>query len=79
MLCYFICFAFAKANIVSGPAFDVSLFRRLSEPDPQAVMDLILRFEYRMKQEIMTLSKCGNEVANRTLKLKDRAFLRRLH
>ena len=33
-----------------------------------------------MNQEIMTLSKCGNEeVANRTLELKDGAFSRRLH
>ena len=48
-----------------------------------------LRFQYRMNQEIMTLSnrliyqeklRCGNdEVANRALELKDRTFLRRLH
>ena len=66
---------------------DVSLFRRLSEAHPEAVVDL--RFQYRMNQEIMTLSnkliyedklRCGNdEVANRALELADRAFLRRLH
>ena len=48
-----------------------------------------LRFQYRMNQEIMTLSnrliyedrlRCGNEeVANRALELTDRTFLGRLH
>jgi DNA replication ATP-dependent helicase Dna2 len=54
---------------------DISLFRRLSDAHPQAVVDLAL--QYRMNTEIMTLSnkliygdrlKCGNEqVANQAL------------
>lgn len=66
---------------------DVSLFRRLSEAHPEAVVDL--RFQYRMNKEIMLLSnrliyedrlRCGNEeVANRSLKLGNKHFLKRLH
>lgn len=56
---------------------DVSLFRRLSDAHPQAVVDLAL--QYRMNAEIMTLSnkliygdrlQCGNEqVATQSLYL----------
>lgn len=54
---------------------DVSLFRRLSDAHPEAVVDLAL--QYRMNEDIMTLSnhliygnrlRCGNEqVANQML------------
>ncbi|KAG8768403.1 Tripartite DNA replication factor [Ceratobasidium sp. 428] len=54
---------------------DVSLFRRLSDAHPEAVVDLAL--QYRMNEEIMTLSnhliygdrlRCGNEqVATQSL------------
>ncbi|KAF8965377.1 AAA domain-containing protein [Flammula alnicola] len=66
---------------------DVSLFRRLSEAHPEAVVDL--RFQYRMNEDIMLLSnrliysdrlRCGNEkVAKASLVLGDRGFLGRLH
>ncbi|KDR70214.1 hypothetical protein GALMADRAFT_76567, partial [Galerina marginata CBS 339.88] len=66
---------------------EVSLFRRLSEAHPEAVVDL--RFQYRMNQEIMLLSnrliyddrlRCGSdEVAKRALALADKRFLGRLH
>ncbi|KAF8184796.1 Dna2-domain-containing protein [Pholiota molesta] len=66
---------------------DVSLFRRLSEAHPEAVVDL--RFQYRMNADIMLLSnrliyddrlRCGNEaVARASLALGDRGFLGRLH
>lgn len=66
---------------------DVSLFRRLSEAHPEAVVDL--RFQYRMNSDIMLLSNkliynnrlcCGcEEVANRTLKLPNKQFLKQSH
>lgn len=66
---------------------DMSLFRRLSEAHPEAVVDL--RFQYRMNEDIMLLSnrliysdrlQCGNEeVAKSVLRLENRAFLDTLH
>lgn len=66
---------------------DISLFRRLSDAHPKAVVDL--RFQYRMNADIMLLSnrliyndrlECGSEeVARRCLKLSGREFLDRLH
>ncbi|KZS87370.1 Dna2-domain-containing protein [Sistotremastrum niveocremeum HHB9708] len=67
--------------------FDVSLFRRLSEAHPHAVVDLA--YQYRMNEDIMTLSnrlvysdrlRCGSaEVAKRCLRLPDDAPLKKLH
>jgi DNA replication ATP-dependent helicase Dna2 len=61
----------------------VSLFRRLSDTHPHAVVDLA--FQYRMNEDIMLLSnkliygdrlRCGSQiVANQTLKLPDPSFL----
>lgn len=66
---------------------DVSLFRRLSDAHPHAVVDLA--YQYRMNEDIMTLSnkliygdrlRCGSEaVARRSLVLPDRTFLHSLH
>jgi DNA replication ATP-dependent helicase Dna2 len=66
---------------------DVSLFRRLSEAHPEAVVDLL--FQYRMNADIMLLSNrliynnrlsCGcDEVADRTLKLPNKLFLKKSH
>ncbi|KAF9479182.1 Dna2-domain-containing protein [Pholiota conissans] len=66
---------------------DVSLFRRLSEAHPEAVVDL--RFQYRMNADIMLLSnrliygdrlRCGNEVvAKAVLELRNRKFVQRMH
>jgi len=66
---------------------DVSLFRRLSEAHPEAVVDL--RLQYRMNSDIMLLSNqliydnrlsCGcEEVAKRSLSLPNRQFLNDLH
>lgn len=66
---------------------DVSLFRRLSEAHPEAVVDLV--YQYRMNEEIMFLSnslvynnrlRCGSEaVATRTLDIPDREPLRNAH
>ncbi|KAJ6559180.1 DNA replication factor Dna2-domain-containing protein [Mycena vulgaris] len=66
---------------------DVSLFRRLSEAHPQAVVNMA--HQYRMNQDIMTLSnrliygdrlRCGSEaIAQQTLTLPDRTFLRSIH
>jgi DNA replication ATP-dependent helicase Dna2 len=65
----------------------VSLFRRLSDAHPQAVIDLT--DQYRMNKDIMLLSnkliygdrlQCGSEmVANRTLNIPDRQFLQNIH
>jgi DNA replication ATP-dependent helicase Dna2 len=65
----------------------VSLFRRLSDSHPNAVVDLT--YQYRMNEDIMLLSnrliyhdrlRCGSdEVAQRRLVLPDRSFLERLH
>ncbi len=66
---------------------DVSLFRRLSDAHPEAVVDLT--HQYRMNSEIMLLSnkliysdrlRCGSDaVASRCLTLPDEKFLRTLH
>lgn len=66
---------------------DVSLFRRLSDAHPNAVVDLA--YQYRMNEDIMALSnkliygdrlRCGSEtVAKRSLVLPDRTFLRAMH
>ena len=65
----------------------MSLFRRLSDAHPQAVIDLT--DQYRMNKDIMLLSnrliygdrlRCGSEmVANRTLDIPDRQLLQRMH
>ena len=61
---------------------DVSLFRRLSDAHPQAVVDLAL--QYRMNSEIMTLSnkliysdrlRCGNDqVATQALPIPNKSI-----
>ena len=66
---------------------DVSLFKRLSEAHPEAVVDLTE--QYRMNEDIMLLSnrliysdrlRCGSEaVAKRSLRLPSVKFLNRLH
>ncbi|KAI0368547.1 Dna2-domain-containing protein [Pilatotrama ljubarskyi] len=66
---------------------EVSLFRRLSDAHPEAVVDLT--HQYRMNSDIMLLSnkliysdrlKCGSdEVARRTLSLPNEKFLSFLH
>ena len=66
---------------------DISLFKLLSEAQPQAVVNL--EHQYRMCEEIMTLSneliysgrlKCGTpEVAKRSLKLPDVSKLQNFH
>ena len=65
----------------------MSLFRRLSDAHPQAVIDLT--DQYRMNKDIMLLSnrliygdrlRCGSEmVANRTLDIPDRQVLQSMH
>ncbi|KAL4079032.1 Dna2-domain-containing protein [Scleroderma citrinum] len=62
---------------------EISLFRRLSEAHPHAVVDLT--YQYRMNEDIMQLSnkliygnrlRCGSEtVAQRSLVLPDKRFL----
>ncbi|KAG9094521.1 Tripartite DNA replication factor [Ceratobasidium sp. 370] len=64
-----------KSKAARRGGMDVSLFRRLSDAHPEAVVDLAL--QYRMNEEIMTLSnhliygdrlRCGNrQVATQTL------------
>ena len=66
---------------------DISLFRRLSDAHPEAVVDLT--HQYRMNKEIMLLSnrliysnrlRCGTEaVATQSLKLPNVKFLETLH
>ncbi|KAI1798471.1 Dna2-domain-containing protein [Ganoderma leucocontextum] len=66
---------------------DVSLFRRLSDTHPEAVVDLT--HQYRMNSDIMLLSnkliysnrlKCGSDaVASQSLKLSRENFLEVLH
>ncbi|KAJ6585002.1 DNA replication factor Dna2-domain-containing protein [Mycena capillaripes] len=66
---------------------DVSLFRRLSDAHPQAVVNMA--HQYRMNEDIMTLSnkliygdrlRCGSAaVANQRLVLPDRKFLNTIH
>jgi DNA replication ATP-dependent helicase Dna2 len=63
---------------------DISLFRRLSDAHPHAVVDLT--YQYRMNSDIMLLSNkliysdrlvCGSsEVARQTLKLPSKSFLK---
>ncbi|EIW80184.1 Dna2-domain-containing protein [Coniophora puteana RWD-64-598 SS2] len=67
----------------SKGGLETSLFRRLSDAHPHAVVDLT--HQYRMNEDIMLLSntliysnrlKCGSEeVAKRSLVLPDRSFL----
>lgn len=64
----------------------MSLFRRLSEAQPHAVVDLT--YQYRMNEDIMQLSntliygnrlRCGSEaVAQRSLVLPDKGCLQTL-
>lgn len=83
---------FQLPPLVGNPAarkggLDVSLFRRLSDAHPHAVVDLA--YQYRMNEDIMMLSnkliygdrlRCGSEkVARQSLVLPKTAFLRRLH
>ena len=66
---------------------DVSLFRRLSDAHPAAVVDL--NEQYRMNEDIMLLSnsliyggrlRCGNEqVAQRGLHIPKLDYMRNLH
>ncbi|KAJ7095853.1 DNA replication factor Dna2-domain-containing protein [Mycena belliarum] len=66
---------------------DVSLFRRLSDAHPQAVVNMA--HQYRMNEDIMTLSnkliysgrlRCGSKaVAEQTLVLPDRTYLQNMH
>ncbi|OSD07732.1 Dna2-domain-containing protein [Trametes coccinea BRFM310] len=66
---------------------EISLFRRLSDAHPEAVVDLT--HQYRMNSDIMLLSnkliysdrlKCGSQaVATRSLSLPNEKFLRFLH
>ena len=66
---------------------DISLFRRLSDAHPEAVVDLT--HQYRMNSDIMLLSnkliysnrlKCGSDaVASQRLKLPSEKFLAFLH
>ncbi|KAK0443455.1 AAA domain-containing protein [Armillaria borealis] len=66
---------------------DVSLFRRLSDAHPHSVVDLA--YQYRMNSDIMMLSnkliygdrlRCGSQaVANRSLVLPNRNFLKAIH
>ena len=65
----------------------MSLFRRLSEAHPQAVVDL--NEQYRMNEDIMVLSnkliyndrlRCGTEmVAKQRLALPDPTYIEKLH
>ncbi|PIL27261.1 hypothetical protein GSI_10406 [Ganoderma sinense ZZ0214-1] len=66
---------------------DISLFRRLSDAHPEAVVDLT--HQYRMNSDIMLLSnkliysnrlKCGSDaVASQSLRLPSQKFLEFLH
>ncbi|KAG6911010.1 hypothetical protein DXG01_005425 [Tephrocybe rancida] len=83
---------FQLPPLVRNPAarkggLDVSLFRRLSDAHPHAVVDLT--HQYRMNEDIMLLSnkliygdrlRCGSKfVARQSLTLPNRAFLQTLH
>ncbi len=67
--------------------YDVSLFRRLSDAHPEAVVELA--YQYRMNEDIMLLSnrliysdrlRCGSqEVATRSLRLPNTGPLSTLH
>ncbi|TFK68090.1 Dna2-domain-containing protein [Pluteus cervinus] len=78
--------------VVRNPAarkggLDASLFRRLSDAHPEAVVELA--YQYRMNEDIMLLSnkliygdrlQCGSEaVAKRSLVVPNRAFLASIH
>jgi len=66
---------------------DASLFRRLSEAHPHAVVELTQ--QYRMNADIMLLSNkliyndrlnCGNQnIANQSLILPNNAFIQSIH
>jgi hypothetical protein len=76
-----------KNKAAKAGGLDVSLFRRLSDAHPHAVVDLAQ--QYRMNEDIMTLSnkliygdrlRCGSEkIARQSLVLPDRTFLHSLH
>ncbi|KAG6828441.1 hypothetical protein H0H92_007968 [Tricholoma furcatifolium] len=83
---------FQLPPLVRNPAarkggMEVSLFRRLSDVHPHAVVDLA--YQYRMNEDIMLLSnkliysnrlRCGSTaVAKQTLVLPNRTFLKPLH
>ncbi|KAH0579057.1 hypothetical protein H2248_003215 [Termitomyces sp. 'cryptogamus'] len=83
---------FQLPPLVRNPAarkggLDVSLFRRLSDAHPHAVVDLT--YQYRMNEDIMLLSnkliygdrlRCGSKsVAQQSLVLPNREFLCSLH
>ncbi|EJT99626.1 Dna2-domain-containing protein [Dacryopinax primogenitus] len=80
-------FARRKNRAARKGGLDVSLFRRLSDAHPEAVVDLTL--QYRMNEDIMLLSnrliyndrlQCGSEeTARRSLVLKDKSPLAALH
>ncbi|EIN04726.1 Dna2-domain-containing protein [Punctularia strigosozonata HHB-11173 SS5] len=80
------CLSIEQSDAKKG-GFDVSLFRRLSDAHPHAVTDLA--FQYRMNEDIMTLSnkliysdrlRCGSkEVAKRALILPRREQLTAMH
>ena len=76
-----------KNRVARKGGLDVSLFRRLSDAHPEAVVDLT--HQYRMNSDIMLLSnkliysdrlKCGSEaVASQSLLLPNESFLQTLH
>ncbi|KAK0235314.1 AAA domain-containing protein [Armillaria nabsnona] len=80
------CLSIDKYEARQG-GLDVSLFRRLSDAHPHSVVDLA--YQYRMNSDIMMLSnkliygdrlRCGSRaVANRSLLLPNRNFLKAIH
>ncbi|KAK0473383.1 DNA replication factor Dna2-domain-containing protein [Armillaria novae-zelandiae] len=80
------CLSIDKYEARQG-GLDVSLFRRLSDAHPHSVVDLA--YQYRMNSDIMMLSnkliygdrlRCGSQtVANRSLVLPNRNFLKTIH
>lgn len=76
-----------KSTAARQGGLDVSLFRRLSEAHPHAVVELAQ--QYRMNKDIMLLSnklvyqdklKCGNEkVAKRVLRVPKISMLDEMH
>ncbi|KAF8273386.1 AAA domain-containing protein [Lactarius quietus] len=81
---------FMTPRVVATTALSIdhaSLFRRLSEAHPHAVVELTQ--QYRMNSDIMLLSNkliygdrlsCGNQkVANQCLIIPDNSFIQRLH
>ncbi|KAI0674044.1 Dna2-domain-containing protein [Trametes maxima] len=81
------CIMKVKNKAARQGGLEVSLFRRLSDAHPEAVVDLT--HQYRMNSDIMLLSnkliysdrlKCGSEaVASRSLELPNEKFLHHLH